>query len=219
MMSTITHVRTRRATLGRRFDVVRQLNILEETCVPSYLHRNIAAAAVAWGRLFAAEKMYRRFAPDGPVLDFGAASGELAHLLPKHCPYDFVELDETMAHFVETEYRGAARQKLETLEAGRYAAIFALDSLEHNDDYASILDALHGALRKDGVLILSGPTENALYRVGRWIAGFNGEYHKTTIRDIEREAGLRFENMDKHWWPTAVPLFSISCWRKRSQLS
>jgi hypothetical protein len=81
-LSTISHIRTRRAALRRRFDVARQMQALEETCIPSYLHPNVAAEAVALGRLFAAARLYRKHAPSGPVLDFGAGSGELAHVLP-----------------------------------------------------------------------------------------------------------------------------------------
>jgi SAM-dependent methyltransferase len=213
VIAVVAHIRTRRRLLAQRFDVARQMSAIEETCIPSYLHPNLAAAGVAWARLFAAARLYRRFAPPGPVLDFGAASGELAHVLPAGMPYEFVEADEAMARSLLDANPRAVRHRLDALAPGRYAAIFALDSLEHNDDVGAILDRLRPALRPDGVLILSGPTENALYRLGRRIAGFSGAYHKTTIRHIERDTAARLALVSRRTVPPGVPLFSVSCWR------
>jgi hypothetical protein len=209
MMSAIAHVRTRRRALKQRFDVVRQMAAIEETCIPSYLHSNLAAAAVAWARLFAASRLHRQFAPAGPVLDFGAACGELAHILPPGVAYDFVEVDETMAKSLVEGNPTAERCSLADLGPGRYAAIFAL---EHNDDIGAIVDLP----RPNGLLIPSGPTENALYRLGRRIAGFSGAYHKTTIDHLEQEDRDFLRLISRRAFPVGTPLFSISCWRAKS---
>lgn len=215
LIAALAHVRNRRRSLAQRFDVARQMSAIEETCIPSYLHKNPAAAAVAWMRLFAAARLHRRFAPSGPVLDFGAASGELAHVLPPGTPYEFCELDDRMARALLDGNPSAVRHRLDALEPGRYAAIFALDSLEHNDNVGAIVDQLRPALRSDGVLILSGPTENWLYRLGRRIAGFSGAYHKTTIYHIERDVAERLTLIRRRTLPPGMPLFSVSCWRLR----
>jgi 2-polyprenyl-3-methyl-5-hydroxy-6-metoxy-1,4-benzoquinol methylase len=215
VISAINHIRTRRKALRQRFDVAQQMHAIEESCIPSYLHPNLAAAAVAWARLFAAVRLHRLFASSGPVLDFGAASGELAHMLPKGNSYDFVEMDEAMATSLVQANAAAVRRRLEALEPGRYAAIFALDSLEHNEEVGSLVDQLSRGLRGDGVLILSGPTENALYQLGRRIAGFTGHYHKTTIYDIEQEVERRLRLVSRKVLPIGIPLFSVSCWRAR----
>jgi 2-polyprenyl-3-methyl-5-hydroxy-6-metoxy-1,4-benzoquinol methylase len=181
MLAEIAHIQTRRIALRARFDVRRQMRAIEETCIPSYLHPNVAAAGVAWMRLFTAARIFRDRAPKGPVLDFGAASGELAHILPEGVEYEFVEVDEAMAASLQMDNAAAERRRLEMLTPGKYGAIFALDSLEHNENVSQIVDRLIPTLRSDGVFILSGPTENAIYRLGRRIAGFSGSYHKTTI--------------------------------------
>lgn len=214
MIEALKHIRDRRAVLRSRFDVKRQMEAIEETCIPSYLHPNFAAAGVAWRRLFAAVDIYRRTAPQGPVLDFGAASGELAHLLGPTTSYEFVEIDEAMAGELCRHNPKAIRRTLEDLEPNRYAAIFALDSLEHNEDVGALVDQLRPALRDDGVFILSGPSENAIYRLGRQIAGFSGAYHTTTIYDIEQEFSLRMTRLGRQRQPFGLPLFSISWWRK-----
>ncbi len=215
-INKIQHVQLRRRELANNFDVAREMETIEETCVPSYLHNNLLAASVAWWRLFASESLYRKYAPPGGVLDFGAASGELAHLLPSGTTYDFVETDENMVRFLQRAHPKAARRSLESLPPRHYAAVFALDSLEHNDNVASIVDLLVEALCADGVMILSGPTENLLYKIGRRIAGFSGHYHKTTIVDIERIVAKRLPLERRRILPLGVPLFSISCWRKKA---
>ncbi len=217
MLSALAHCRTRRAVLRTRFDVARQMDAIEETCIPSYLHPNWAAAGVAWARLFAAARLARRHAPVGPVLDFGAASGELAYVLPPGTRYDFVEIDDRMAQALVLHNSEATRRTFEALPANQYAIIFALDSLEHNDNVGELLAGILPALRPDGVLIVSGPTENALYRLGRHIAGFSGEYHKTTIYHIEQEIGSSMQLVQRTRLPFGLPLFSVSCWRRQRQ--
>jgi 2-polyprenyl-3-methyl-5-hydroxy-6-metoxy-1,4-benzoquinol methylase len=209
-------VKRRREALGRRFDVARAFAQLEESCVPSYVHPNWAAALVAWSRLFAAAELHRRFAPAGPVLDFGAATGELRQVLGPVAPYSYIETDEALADALRAEFPDAARHDLDALPPARFAAVFALDSLEHNRDIGAILDKLVASLAPSGVLILSGPTENALYRLGRRISGFNGEYHHATVYDIERLAAERLTLLHRRRTPLGAPLFSLSAWRGRA---
>lgn len=212
------YMRRHREELVARYDVAQDFEKLEESCIPSYLHRNPLAARVAWQRLEEALRQHAAQAPDGPVLDFGAGSGILARLLPPAAaPYAFVEHDDALAADILAGVAGSARHTAKDLPEGRFAAVFALDSLEHNDDIKSLLDALARTLRPDGVLILSGPTENALYRLGRRIAGFSGHYHKTTIHDIEAMAAAgAFRRRAARVLPLPLlPLFRISTWSRR----
>jgi 2-polyprenyl-3-methyl-5-hydroxy-6-metoxy-1,4-benzoquinol methylase len=209
--------RQRRAALRRRFDVAHEFEALEESCVPSYIHANPAAAAVAWMRLAAAARLYRRHAPGGPVLDFGAATGEIRHVIESSGPidYHFVEANELLASALRADIPSAVRETADAPES--YGTIFALDSLEHNSDYAALLEGLANGLKPSGVLILSGPTESWSYRLGRRVAGFSGHYHKTTIFDIERAAaGLFGPPLATAVLPfPGLGLFRITVWRKR----
>lgn len=215
MLNTTRRVLARRKALARRFDIAREFERIEESCIPSYLHRNPLAAAVAWWRLIAAVSLFRQYRVHGPVLDFGAASGELGHLLGMK-DYEFVEGEPLLAQALRDEMPAAIRRDLAALPAGRYGTIFALDALEHNDDFASILHMLRQSLQADGLLIVSGPTENFLYRLGRKIAGFDGHYHKTNIYDIERAVSENFHRVAGRIVPMGIPLFSISAWRPKS---
>jgi SAM-dependent methyltransferase len=209
-------VKSRRAALRSQFDVRREFETLEESCVPSYVHANPLAAWTAWSRLTAAARLYDRHAPAGPVLDFGSATGELRQVLePLRGDYHFVEQNEVLVSALKRNLPEARREDAADLGEGRFAAVFALDSLEHNEDIGPILTAIARSLRPDGVFILSGPTENALYRLGRRLAGFDGHYHVQTIYDIERQAQAAFQRQARSLQPAGIPLFALSAWRVR----
>lgn len=213
-MGTLSLIRSRRAELRTRLDVAKKFEQLEESCVPSYIHSNPAAAGVAWMRLIRAAELYRKYAPKGPILDFGAATGEVFHVLNTDQPYHFCELNEVLIKALVEMNPRAKREHLDKLPPSSFAAIFALDSLEHNDNVGELLDLLAASLRPDGVLILSGPTENWLYKTGRKIAGFSGHYHKTTIADIEQVASGKLALVHRRSVPFGVPLFSLSVWKR-----
>lgn len=209
-------VKSRRAALRTQFDVAREFETLEESCVPSYVHRNPLAAWTAWSRLTAAARLYARFAPAGPVLDFGSATGELRQVLePIRGDYHFVEQNEVLVGALTRNIPEARREDGADLGEGRFAAVFALDSLEHNEEIGPILETIARSLRPDGVFILSGPTENALYRLGRRLAGFDGHYHVQTIYDIERQAQTCFRREARSLQPAGIPLFALSAWRAK----
>lgn len=89
--------------------------------------------------------------------------------------------------------------------------INALDVLEHVDDLPHTLSALLTLLKPSGRLVVSGPTENILYQIGRKLAGpeYSGEYHERGIAEIKRELQrlARVEQIATLYWP--VPLFEV----------
>ena len=206
-------IKSRRAALQTQFDVRKEFEVIEESCVPSYVHKNVFAAWTAWSRLNTAARFYARHAPAGDILDFGSATGELRQVLAPRGGYHFVEENETLAEALKANIPDARRETLESLGSGRFTAIFALDSLEHNTQIDPILEVFARALRPDGVFILSGPTENVLYRLGRRMAGFDGHYHVQTIYDIERQVAARFRRTDRTLTPAGIPLFAITAWK------
>lgn len=215
MTSMFAHIRSRRQQLRRSIDVGKAFEEWEESCVPSYLHRNPFAAYVSWRRLFVAAAMANRFsAKPRRVLDFGSSVGELSHILRHEGDYEFVESDDQAANYLQSHNKRARRVALADAPKGAYDAIFAIDSLEHNEDYAELLAELVSRMAPGGILVLSGPTENSLYKLGRRIAGFEGHYHHTTIFDIEREAQQLLEMVASRTVPFGVPLFRITVWKR-----
>jgi hypothetical protein len=192
--------------------VRRQFEEIEESCVPSYVHGNRAAAWVAWQRNKVAAKLYDGYAPAGPILDFGAATGEVAHLIHKRGPYHIIEQDDLLAAAC-AEWHDAHRTTLEQAETRTYAALFALDSLEHNEDIPALVERLLPLLRSDGVFILSGPTESGFYRFGRRLAGFSGHYHHSNIYDIEKIVAKHCTMLRAQHVPVIPTLFRVTAWR------
>ena len=72
---------------------------------------------------------------------------------------------------------------------GSFDVIFALDVLEHIENLEDYIKTFNRILTPDGVIIVSGPTENILYKIGRKLAGnrFTGDYHVTNIARIKKQ--------------------------------
>jgi hypothetical protein len=199
--------------LRSAIDVAGQFDSWKESCVPSYCHRNFAAAYVSWLRLFKVVEMAQAAVPRyRRVIDFGSSVGELGHLIDPRAEYHFIEQDEAAAAFLMSQHPRAIRQELTTAPLGEFDAVFAIDSLEHNDNYADLLQCLFALTAPGGVVILSGPTENALYRLGRKLAGFSGGYHVTTIHQIEAAASRHSKCLMRATVPFGAPLFMVSAW-------
>jgi len=66
--------------------------------------------------------------------------------------------------------------------------------LEHVEPVEDALELFKTWLKRDGALLVSLPTENRLYRLGRRLAGFKGHYHHDNAESIDRairRAGFR----------------------------
>lgn len=197
------------------FDVARGFDAIEEGMVPSYCHRNLLAAGVSWWRLLTARALSGDVASRGPVLDFGAATGELYHVLGAPDDYSFVEQNDLLARALLERAPLARRIELEQLPDQRFGTIYALDALEHNEDPAAIVERLAPALSPEGCLVASGPTESALYRLGRRVAGFEGHYHRWDVQRVEEVLAGRLERIARAAVPPLAPLFRLSVWRRR----
>lgn len=216
MTAAITHIRERQQVLRNAIRYQKDFELWEESCVPSYCHPNPLAASISWMRLFAAANMAKQVKPSAKrALDFGSSIGELGHLLPKDVQYDVIESHDPAAEFLQSQLPQAKRTTLEDAPAGTYDWIFAIDSLEHNTNFSELLATLATKLAPDGVLILSGPTENWLYKLGRKIAGFEGHYHETNIHSIEASAqGILTRRAAKSILPVAT-LFRVTAWQHK----
>lgn len=217
MLDHLRHINQRRAILRSAIDVTGHFDHWKESCVPSYCHKNFAAAYVSWLRLFKVAEVAKQTVPDyARVVDFGSSVGELGHLIDPKAEYHFIEQDEAAAGFLLDQHPNAIRQTLEDAPAGHFDVVFAIDSLEHNENFRELLVKLFSLLRPGGVLVLSGPTENSLYKFGRKLAGFSGDYHVTTIYEIEGAAGADSACVARTTVPFGAPLFMISAWQQGS---
>jgi SAM-dependent methyltransferase len=218
LTDTLRQMRRRRRSLQQSQGKVADASELLESCIPSYCHANWLASFVAWSRLVACARLAERFPSPHPVLDFGAGSGEFLHMLPPGRSCFFVEQSDDLASLTSRTVPAARRVALTELPAGFFGTIFCLDSLEHNDDYPRLISVLWEALHPAGTMILSGPTENALYRAGRALSGFSGHYHETNIQEIERAMSQHGAQQCRQLVPFGMPFFAVSAWQKVSRV-
>lgn len=214
MFSALRRFRDARRELHEYYAPKQNFSALEESCIPSYTHSNPVLGWVAWQRLVAAAGLWEKFGPGSKVLDFGAGSGALCSLLPSTANYFFCEANDHLATKLSKRYPHATRFSLGDCDQS-FDAIFALDSLEHNHDVDDLLSLISMILRPGGLFVLSGPTENFIYRCGRRLAGYTGDYHHTTVYHIEKIACRYFEREELRTVPFGIPLFRLSSWRHK----
>jgi 2-polyprenyl-3-methyl-5-hydroxy-6-metoxy-1,4-benzoquinol methylase len=80
-----------------------------------------------------------------------------------------------------------ARAGLAEVRPASVDVILALDVLEHVDDVRAVAARFREMMSPTGRLLCSLPTENALYRLGRRLAGFSGAYHLREPRAVVRD--------------------------------
>lgn len=197
---------------------------LDEAALPAYAHRNPLIDLVFWRRLSVAFAEAQRHA-GRRALDFGCGTGLMSEALnssgfhvtavdlnlgPKRLLEEQLTFSKSIA-YIEGDLATM------DLAPGSFDVIVALDVLEHITPLAPYVDAFERLLAPDGVLIVSGPTENWLYRLGRRLAGeeFTGHYHVSDIYDVAESARERFEvrTVARVMWPAT--LFEVLSCRKR----
>lgn len=193
--------------------------IYDESALPSYTHRNKLMSWLFWKRidtaLLMAGEMRNKY-----VLDFGCGGGVIfKYLSRQNCR--IVGCDNQSKSLAEEISRrfGAHAEVYEDLyqiERRPFDTIFALDVLEHIEDLYPIIEKFKELSDEKTKLIVSGPTENIIYRAGRLLAGFSGHYHVKNIYDIEK--ALEEDNFKcigiRTLYPPC-PLFRISSWHKQ----
>jgi len=166
----------------------------DEMAGPSYLHPIPFVRWLFWKRLdIVVRCLMGRPGPHASGLDFGCGLGvmlpTLSAISRRVYATDLViaparRLAETLhldnVEFVEPrdDDRHVARESLDY--------VISTDVLEHVDDLGEVVARFQSWLKPGGHLIVSGPTENAIYKAGRVLAGFGGKggYHHTDIHRI-----------------------------------
>ena len=170
--------------------------ILDEAAFPAYAHCNPLIDRLFWGRLAQAERYLSRQSC-GAVLDFGCGSGVMSYIVAGFSERVIAtDIEPSTFGYMQSAVRfpeNIAFASASELTAERYTHYFdvivALDVLEHVDDLSGTLRGFATLIKPGGVVVISGPTENKLYQLGRKLAGkrFTGDYHITDIRRIEEE--------------------------------
>lgn len=171
---------------------------LDEAGFPAYSHPSAPINWLFWQRLRTAMNHIEKNAPYGKVLDFGCGSGVMLPFLAQHSQHvtaidiDLLPLERVRKHIplsANVEVLDTSHISISQFTRASFDLINALDVLEHVSDLPRTLSELIRLLKPGGQLIISGPTENILYQIGRKLAGseYSGEYHERGITEIKRE--------------------------------
>ena len=193
---------------------------LDEAGFPAYSHPNPLINWLFWQRLRIAMDYIEKHGPYENVLDFGCGSGVMLSFLAQQSSnvtamdIDLVPLERVRKHIPVAEHvrvLDANQTRVAQLTPESFDLINALDVLEHVEDLSGTLSELMRLLKPGGKLVVSGPTENILYQIGRKLAGpeYSGDYHERGIAEIKHELKrlARVEQVATLYWP--VPLFEV----------
>lgn len=176
---------------------------LDEAAFPAYAHKNPIIDYLFWERIRLAFHYAKKHSLGNRALDFGCGSGVLTYLLANNgyevsssdiefSPIALIKTDIDFPSeilFIEGDIMN------QQLPDNSFDVIFALDVLEHIENYRDYIQLFKRLLCNNGIVVVSGPTENLLYRLGRKLAGkrFTGDYHVMNISEIRHSFSLDFE--------------------------
>jgi 2-polyprenyl-3-methyl-5-hydroxy-6-metoxy-1,4-benzoquinol methylase len=198
---------------------------LDEAGFPAYAHPNPFVNWLFWQRLRKALEYIETSAPYANILDFGCGSGVmlpyLARISKQVSAYDvdLLPLERVQKYIplaANVKTFDAAKTNFADFPKRSFDIIIALDVLEHVKDLPRTFSELFMLLKPDGRIIVSGPTENILYQIGRKLAGpeYSGAYHERGIGEIKDEIArvARIEPIATLYW--YLPLFEVFAARK-----
>lgn len=194
-----------------------------EMAIPSYLHQNPALRWMAWRRLEVVVDSLSRLAPrkaaGSVAVDFGCGSGVLfKDSLARFEKVIGVDLVLGAAKKLVSELALGEVQLCTPAEAesviapGSADVVIAAEVLEHVDDLPPTLTQFKTWLKPGGRLLVSLPTENALYRLGRRLAGFSGHYHHSNAASIDEDMqrfGFKRERRDQIPAPGPLSIYWV----------
>ncbi len=197
----------------------------DEMAIPSYLHPNPMMRWMAWRRVDVVARHFGELCegwPDttGPVvMDFGCGTGVLFDEVSQYAQRIYgVDLVPDAARLLVDQWNLTKVQVLtsdqaeEAIPEHSLDVIVAAEVLEHIDPLDSTLTFFQRCLKPGGRLLVSLPTESALYRLGRYVAGFRGHYHHHNAASIDNDivsAGFSRDRVEKVPLPGPFAIYWI----------
>jgi 2-polyprenyl-3-methyl-5-hydroxy-6-metoxy-1,4-benzoquinol methylase len=188
---------------------------LEETAFSVYTNSFPPAEYLGWSRIVHAQRLLGVLDERRRALDFGSG---LAVMLP----FLSQTFETVVAHDLDPgpTTMMIERMRLTNVEAttgfgdddALFDAVVALDVLEHVSDLDGIYANLLRRTAPGGCWVISGPSENWLYRGMRKIARTTGEGHVRTIFDVLDAVPSQMRRTDSVKLPfgSPVPLFVVA---------
>lgn len=168
--------------------------ITDEMAIPTYTHRFPLIRWLMWRRYAYIAEM-ARLREDMAVLEFGCGIGVFLPTLSNRTERVYaIDLFPVYAQRLseEQDLGVVFIDDLSELADHTLDIVVAADVLEHIEDPGAYFETFRKKLKQGGRLIISGPTENVIYKMGRFVAGFGdkGAYHLTDILKL-KDAALK----------------------------
>lgn len=192
---------------------------LEDTAYPVYANTFPPAAYLGWSRVVHAQRLLLAGDQRRAVLDFGSGLGVMLPFLSQ-C-YDEVtafdlDLRPTQLMVDRLQLPNITMLKSMPESNGMFDAVVALDVLEHVDGIDAIYADLVERTNLGGRWIISGPTENWLYKAMRKLSRTTGEAHVRTVYDVFDDVPVQMVKREVLRLPfgSPVPLFLIAAFER-----
>jgi 2-polyprenyl-3-methyl-5-hydroxy-6-metoxy-1,4-benzoquinol methylase len=191
-----------------------------------YVHPNPLARDIFWSRLERVFKYLQKYTkPTDKFLDFGGGSGVFNLACSKYYnQVDVIDLDNSDAQKLKDFYKldnvnlitqDISKWKPET----PYDVVIATDVLEHFADLTLPLDFMKANIRRAGLLVVSLPTENWIYELGRKLVNKTKpvDHYHTSAHVIATIKKNGFREVKRSFVPqyvVPVPLFEIAVFER-----
>ena len=146
-----------------------------------------------WERIYRVIQYVERRGKMSKVMDFGCGGGVMLPILsPQAEAVLAVDIDlapsQKMSKFIPLGGNVTFATSYAQIPPCSLDLILALDVLEHVDDLNVVLVELCSRLSPGGEIIVSAPSENFAYKIGRRLAGseYSGDYHVRNIYHIRQ---------------------------------
>lgn len=171
----------------------------DEQGLPAYTNPNPLMRWLTWKRVNIILNAIEQRGEMKNVLDFGCGYGVFLPYLIEHAErttaFDLiiekVKIAGEREGWQKIEYVSDFSQIASRKE--HYDLILAIEVMEHVKDLDGTINTFADILAPGGHLLVSGPTENFLYKLGRKLAGYSGEYHVRNIYHIRAALEKRFK--------------------------
>lgn len=197
-------------------------SIVDEMAVPSYTHWNPLIKWLMWKRLAVVQDLCGNLRI-GVAVDYGTGTGIMLAFLSQ-IANRVVAFDK----FIAPASRLCELQNLHNVELKdvdtlpvplpdeNVDLILCLDVLEHIQVLQETVKELVRVLKPKGRLVVSGPSENPIYKLGRLLAGFQkrATYHRWNIDDVNKALKTHLSLIQQKTLLGPVHLFDISVFQK-----
>jgi 2-polyprenyl-3-methyl-5-hydroxy-6-metoxy-1,4-benzoquinol methylase len=189
--------RARVAAVIQKLTTMYPREMISDQCVGGYLEGLPLSRWVFWKRLSCIAGLLPA-GGGGTCVDFGCGLGVMLPLLGRRFTSvygvdmepdpsrQFLRCWESAYGEPQTNVSIHADLASTGLGNGSVDLIVALDVLEHVHDLDGLLETMLRLLSPRGLLLVSGPTETWIYKLGRRIVGFSNHTHLCNVSHVRR---------------------------------